>query len=50
MIGLKIGEVTKIQVQSWAVPIVYGMAGCVYGEASKSVSYCTSAVDLNYAW
>eukprot|EP01038_Epipyxis_sp_PR26KG_P009181 gene9181-12380_t len=47
IIGLKIGEVTRVTVQPWAIGSIYTAGGCAtYDDGT----FCDSTVDLNFTW
>jgi len=49
MIGLKIGEITRITLQPWALAYnVYPAGNCVYDSTSNSVAFCANSVDINF--
>jgi len=49
MIGLKIGEITRITLQPWALAYdVYPAGNCVYDSSIDSVAFCANSVDINF--
>lgn len=59
MIGLKIGQITRITVAPWAIPIAQGMADCYtfgslaaqpFPQQTPATAFCNTAVNLNFSW
>lgn len=49
IIGLKIGQITKVELASWAVSNVVNLGECVT-DSNGSIQFCSRPIDLYFTW
>ena len=50
MIGIKIGQITRITLQPWSIGSIATSAQCTYITGTTDIAYCNNPVDVNFTF
>ena len=50
MIGIKIGQITRITLAPWSIGSIVTSAECTYVSGTTEIAYCNNPVDVNFAY